>query len=256
VVAGGSSTLQIAGSAIFENGSSTTLNSDLLLNSPTTVVQVGADFAGAGSLVNTVGNSNLTNVNPNTIKGKPAGSAGSPTDLTPAQARAVLASDSGGGTTNFLRADATWAAPPGSGVGVVCRRWGTQAGFAIPTGSYATFISTPSANYVTGRLYRITFQFRALQAAALSSANFGIPAPANVNVPPASAGWLMQAQLILAPASPNYFGGMFSALFTVAVNGAYTFNCQASSGGGAMNLWNDLGGYAMLEDLGLDPGNG
>ena len=56
VVAGGSSTLQVAGTAVFENGSSTTLNSDLLLNNPTTVVQMGADFAGGGSLVNTAGN--------------------------------------------------------------------------------------------------------------------------------------------------------------------------------------------------------
>jgi hypothetical protein len=53
----------------------------------------------------------------NRIKGRVTASTGVEEDLTPAQARTVIASDSGGGTSNFLRADGTWAAPAGGGGG-------------------------------------------------------------------------------------------------------------------------------------------
>jgi hypothetical protein len=63
-----------------------------------------------------------------TIKGRSTAGTGDPEDLTGAQATALLdtftsgakglAPASGGGTTNFLRADGTWAAPPGGGGGV------------------------------------------------------------------------------------------------------------------------------------------
>lgn len=66
---------------------------------------------------NAVGNAGLADMVQATIKGRQAGSGtGDPEDLTPAQARAVIVSDSGGGTTNFLRADGTFAAPVTGGV--------------------------------------------------------------------------------------------------------------------------------------------
>jgi len=67
-----------------------------------------------------VSNGNLAEVAPSTFKGNPTtGTSQSPVDMTPAQAAAILpvltpslkglAPSSGGGTVNFLRADATFA---------------------------------------------------------------------------------------------------------------------------------------------------
>jgi hypothetical protein len=75
-----------------------------------------------------VTNAKLANMAQATIKGRAVGAGtGDPTDLTATQATAVLdvftsslkglAPSSGGGTTNYLRADGTWAAPPGTGGG-------------------------------------------------------------------------------------------------------------------------------------------
>ncbi len=75
-----------------------------------------------------VANASLADMAQATIKGRASGAGtGDPTDLTAAQATAILdaftdalkglAPASGGGTTNFLRADGTWAAPPGGGGG-------------------------------------------------------------------------------------------------------------------------------------------
>jgi hypothetical protein len=68
-------------------------------------------------------NAKLADVATATIKGRTTAGSGSPEDLTSAQATALLdtftsslkglAPSSGGGTSNFLRADGTWAAPSG-----------------------------------------------------------------------------------------------------------------------------------------------
>lgn len=77
---------------------------------------------------NTVSNLALADMPAQTLKGNNAGATGDPIDLTVAQATAMLNAftgalkgltpASGGGTTNFLRADGTWAAPAGGGGGV------------------------------------------------------------------------------------------------------------------------------------------
>lgn len=83
--------------------------------------QVG-DLVPAGSITN----ADLADMAQALIKGRAAGAGtGPPQDLTPAQATAILdvftsalkglVPASGGGTTNFLRADGTWTAPPGGG---------------------------------------------------------------------------------------------------------------------------------------------
>lgn len=85
---------------------------------------------GTGSFATTIAadavtNAKLANVNTQTFKGRITAAAGDPEDLTAAQATTIidtftsalkgLAPPSSGGTTNFLRADGTWAAPGGGG---------------------------------------------------------------------------------------------------------------------------------------------
>lgn len=77
---------------------------------------------------NVVTNADLVQVATATFKGRATAGTGNVEDLTGTQATALLdtftsslkglAPASGGGTTNFLRADGTWAAPPGGGGGV------------------------------------------------------------------------------------------------------------------------------------------
>ncbi|HMP28874.1 MAG TPA: hypothetical protein PKD85_04700, partial [Saprospiraceae bacterium] len=84
----------------------------------------------AGSLTLTIANAVVTNAKlanmpSNRIKGNNTGGVTSPIDLTTAQTTAMLdlftstlkglVPSSGGGTSNFLRADGTWTAPPGAG---------------------------------------------------------------------------------------------------------------------------------------------
>jgi len=82
---------------------------------------------GLGVKYSRVANASLGDMLESTIKGRADGAGtGAPTDLTPAQATAIinelsdsekgLAPASGGGTDNFLRADKSWAVPPGTGI--------------------------------------------------------------------------------------------------------------------------------------------
>lgn len=88
--------------------------------------------SGTGSFAATiandaVSNAKLANVATSTIKGRVTAGTGDPEDLTGTQATTLLdtftdslkglAPASGGGTTNYLRADGTWAQPPGTGGG-------------------------------------------------------------------------------------------------------------------------------------------
>lgn len=76
-----------------------------------------------------VSNAKLANMATATFKGRTTAGTGSPEDLTATQATALLnpftsalkglAPASGGGSTNYLRADGTWAAPPGATAGTV-----------------------------------------------------------------------------------------------------------------------------------------
>lgn len=84
-----------------------------------------------------VTNAKAANMATATIKGRATAGTGDPEDLTATQATALLntfttslkglAPASGGGTTNYLRADGTWAAPAGGGSV-------TSVGMSVPTG--------------------------------------------------------------------------------------------------------------------------
>jgi hypothetical protein len=52
VAAGPDSTIAIAGNLVFENGSATSLTGNLRVDGAATVIEVGADFTGGGSLIN------------------------------------------------------------------------------------------------------------------------------------------------------------------------------------------------------------
>jgi hypothetical protein len=75
---------------------------------------------------NAVVNARLADMATARIKGRVTGGTGDPEDLTGTQATTLLdtfttalkglAPASGGGTTNFLRADGTWTAPGGGGL--------------------------------------------------------------------------------------------------------------------------------------------
>lgn len=129
-----------------------TLKTDLGLtgtNSGDQTITLTGDVTGSGtgSFAATIGgavvtNAKLANVATATIKGRATAGSGSPEDLTGTQATALLdtfttalkglAPASGGGTTNFLRADGTWAVPAGGGGSGL----GGLATVTVPDNSY------------------------------------------------------------------------------------------------------------------------
>ena len=104
-------------------GTSNFLRADGTWNAPTASVADGdkgdITVSSSGTVWtvddDTISNAKLANVATATFKGRTTAATGDPEDLTVAQALALMCSTSGGGTTNFLRADGTWAAPPGGG---------------------------------------------------------------------------------------------------------------------------------------------
>lgn len=111
----GSGTNPTSGQIGIGNGSNvyapTTVSGDVTINS-SGVTAIGA---------NKVTNSQLATVANNTVKGNVSGSSANPSDLTATQLTTLVnlftsslsgaAPASGGGTTNFLRADGSWAVP-------------------------------------------------------------------------------------------------------------------------------------------------
>ena len=91
-------------------------------------ITISSDGYGWAIDSGTVTNAKLAAVASGTIKGRSSAGSGAVEDLTGSQATALLSvfateakglvpAATGGGTTNFLRADGTWAAPPGDVAG-------------------------------------------------------------------------------------------------------------------------------------------
>lgn len=107
-----------------------------------------------------VTNAKLADVPTATFKGRTTAGTGDPEDLTATQATALLnlfsstlkglVPLSGGGTTNFLRADGTWAAPLGGGGGGANVGTATIDFGAFPGASHATVVVTGQAAIVAG----------------------------------------------------------------------------------------------------------
>lgn len=106
-------------------------NQNYLTANQTVTLSGDVTGSGATTITATIANGAVTNAKhanspANSIKGNNTGTAAAPIDMTGTQATALLdvftsslkglAPSSGGGTTNFLRADGTWTAPSaGSG---------------------------------------------------------------------------------------------------------------------------------------------
>lgn len=120
--------------------------------------------SGSGSVAATIAANAVTNAKSaqmaaHTFKGNNTGSTADPLDLTATQLTAELnlfsstlkglAPLSGGGTTNFLRADGTWTAPAGSGGTVTTVSVVTANGVS---GSVATATTTPAITLVLGAI--------------------------------------------------------------------------------------------------------
>ena len=167
-----------------------TLKTDLGLtgtNSGDQTITLTGDVAGSGSgsfaatiAPDAITNAKLANVATATIKGRVTAATGDPEDLTGTQATTLLdtftstskglAPASGGGTTNFLRADGAWTAAGGGnpvavqdeGVAVTAALSTlnfTGAGVTVTGGTTAVVnIPAPPASVVASRIRRTTNQ--------------------------------------------------------------------------------------------------
>ena len=120
----GTITASLTGNVSGSSGSTTGNAATVTTNANLTgdVTSVGNATTIASSVVS---NAKLANVATSTFKGRTTAGTGSPEDLTSTQATALLnsfsstlkglAPASGGGTSNFLRADGNWTTPSGGG---------------------------------------------------------------------------------------------------------------------------------------------
>lgn len=122
----------MAANTVKANATASTADpADLAVAANTVIGRQGGNIVAAqvatGQVANdAVDNTKLANMAASTFKGRVTASTGDPEDMTAAQATSLLdpftssakglAPASGGGTTNFLRADGTWTAPPTGGV--------------------------------------------------------------------------------------------------------------------------------------------
>lgn len=120
----------ISSPVVTEAGTATLTNKTIAAGSNTISGLTNSNLSGSAGITGaniasaTIANSNLANMAGHTYKGNNTGSSAAPADITSTQLTADLnvftsslqglAPSSGGGTTNFLRADGTWAAPSGT----------------------------------------------------------------------------------------------------------------------------------------------
>jgi hypothetical protein len=146
----------------------------------------------------TVTNTMLSTVATSTFKGRTTAGTGAPEDLSTTQATALLDTftstlkglvpgSSGGGTTNFLRADGTWAAPAGGDVTLAGNNAFTGANtFTNATGQTIRSAATQDGIILSGRAGG-TGSFAATLTPTTLSASRTITLPdANTTIPVAT----------------------------------------------------------------------
>lgn len=208
----------------------------------TTVGTVATTIAGGA-----VTNAKLANVATATLKGRVTGGTGSPEDLTGTQATTLLdtfssalkglAPASGGGTTNFLRADGAWAAPPGGGGtttnaltmnngGAGAASGSTFDGSVARTISYNTIGATRSGAITSGDLSIATARLAGRTTAATGAIE-EISVGATLTL---SAGSLAVASV---PNALTFNNGGAGAASGTAFNGAAAFTISYNTIGAA-----------------------
>ena len=151
-----------------------------------TVITTGDTGTVTGTMLatNTVVNADLAQVATATFKGRTTAGTGNVEDLTTAQATALLdaftsttkglAPLSGGGTTNFLRADGTWAAPTTTTTPTqVVSLTSTQQSTATALANVTQLVGTLAANATYEIDCFVTFQ----SAATTTGLNLGFTSP-------------------------------------------------------------------------------
>jgi hypothetical protein len=278
-------------------------------NSGDQTITLTGDVTGTGTAsftatiaANAVTNAKLAQAAANTIKGNNTGSTANVADLTTAQITAMLAlftsslqglvPASGGGTTNYLRADGTWSAPSGGG-SVTNVATGTGLTGGPITGAGTISMANMAANTIKGNntgSSAAPTDLTATQATALLNAMVGdsgsggtkgmVPAPAAGD---AAAGKYLKADgTWTAPAGGGSPGGSTtqlqynnagafagisaltwsgSALTTGAANTNLTINGVSGSGTNAGSGWvltfgNGGGGTGNGGGLSLTAGDG
>lgn len=160
------------------------VNSTLVYNDGTPslgrAALTGDVTASAGSNATTiandaVSNAKLANLATNRIKGRVTASSGDPEDLTPAQARTVIASDSGSATA-YLDGTGNWSTPAGGGGGYA--PGGTDV--ALADGGTGASLTDPNAD-------RMMFWDDSAGAVTWLAPNNGLAVSGtNLNVDPAT----------------------------------------------------------------------
>lgn len=159
-----------AGTGSMEAQTLATLKTDLGLtgtNSGDQTITLTSDVTGSGTgsfattiANNVVSNAKLAQIATATFKGRITAATGNVEDLTGTQATTLLdtfttslkglAPASGGGTTNYLRADGTWAAPGGSGTVTNVSSANADIIVATPTTTpVLTMVQTPALRSAT-----------------------------------------------------------------------------------------------------------
>lgn len=208
---------------------------------------------------NAVTNAKAAQMAAHTFKGNNTGSTANSIDLTATQLTAELntftstldglAPASGGGTTNFMRADGTWAAPPGGGgggvstIGMFDSQTASSDGLVIDgTSLYAQsatdtdpgMVNTGTQTFAGDKTFT-----GAIAASNLSGTNTGNVTLTTVGSSPSANGaTLTGQQLRLQPADSTHPGALIAADW-VTFNGkqsALTFTAPLDNTAGTVSI--------------------